>query len=1701
LLKLSDLAARIAQATRRKPQASAFAALALGFVVVVVGVTATRILQGPGLVTDPGGSAPSLRVGVVPSASAIPSGDWQRVDLAPPLVIADLVPTSSDAGGVSLDSSFVLARRDGTPALQLADRLMVSPSLRLARSVSPDGSIMLRPESSLIPGALYRFTLTTVDGGVAGSWAFQAKQPLHVVTTLPGNETTDVPVDTGIEVVFDQDGVGDARSYFEIEPKVAGRFEQHDRTLVFIPSKLELATVYTVTIRRGIPLSGSDQILERDVRFSFETAGQREVERSVAYLGRALLETNTSKPAIVTLGQFVPDGQEPSTSLAVNVHRFPDMSAAIDALRQLVDAPRWANWSTEGIIETQGLPRVMRFEAALAPFDDGTQWFALPDSLPAGWYLIDVPQPGRPAQGVLQVTDVAAYAVVSSTDTVVWVNDAASGDPIAGAEVRSLDPEQSLGRTDAQGLLRAPTPGDLRQADPSDEMAHHPVLIVRDQQGRGAFAALGLETPGGGYPPELQRYWLADDAGSRYWRLLYTDRAVYRSSDTVNAWGFVRDRESGRAPAVLELRLVANAAYDDRSGTSGSVHPPILSFDVRPRSDGSFASAVPLEALPLGGYTLQLWQGQVRVAESFLSVDIIRKPAYQLEVTTARHVYVAGEELQATVQARFFEGTPVPGVDLSIEAFGELTGRTDATGRESIRAKATTDWDGGLNWASIYAASAGAEEGDISAGTELRVLPSSTWIEASGELADGELRLAGTVITVDLADLERRFQADPYADLTPRGALLAGASVSITATEQIPVRRLVGQSYDFIEKKVIDRYDYEIQERSLGSRQLRTDADGSLRLVLPAVTEHSHEVVLTTTDAAGRTMRRSISLSPALPTPRSSATRPYLELPNQCKDQASERYAVGDHMSLTVRDGSGPLPTGSPNRYLFLEAQRGLRDATVQASPTLSATFDAADAPNITFAGVRFTGQGYISAGSYGAAIRPETRALTVELEADAARYRPGGTATVSVRTLGPDGRPVPATVTLRTVDEKLFAIGAAAPVDPLADLYVPVDSGLLSSYTSHQLPIPGSSDCGGGDTGGGGDGRSDFRDALAFRQIVTDAQGRGSLSFRLSDDLTSWRVSAAAVSRELGAGESTLLLPVGLPFFVEPTIAAEYLVRDHPAVRLRAFGTELQEGAAVSFTLESKSLGLAAVTIQGSAFKAVDVALPPLALGEHSITIGARTGSGSDARSDRVTRRFVVVQSRLRRTDGGFAALSADYRSPVGTAGLTTYVFSDAGRARFVPMLESLAVSAGARVDQALAADLARELLIEEFQRDPSQLPPSSFDGSRYLTDVGQVALLPYAGGDLGLTARVALVAPDRFDGARLRQALSSVRGDPEATRERRLLALAGLASLGDPVLPAIREAAADPELTVRERLYVALAAAAAGDDATARTIERELLGSAGERLGPWLRLRVGDDLDDTIEATSLLALVAAGVGDPLAISLQAYVDANPPSETLASLEQVAFARAMLARLPAAQARFAYTVEGRRAVVDLEPAGSLTLTLTPTQAATLRLEPIDGEIGVATSWQVPATTAEMTRDLAVTIERAIAPAGEIGDDQTVAVTLSVRLGAQSLRGCYSVTDLVPSGLVPVARLETWPTEEEEAADIVRPYLIQGQRVEFCAYRDSRRPTVRLRYIAHVVSTGAFVWEPSIIQASEAAQSASFTAEQSISIVAGGAQP
>ena len=94
------------------------------------------------------------------------------------------------------------------------------------------------------------------------AWAVQAAWPLKVTGTLPDDETSDVPRDTGIEITFDQAGVRleDLREHLTISPPVVGELEAHGLTFAYVPAR-PLQLPQTVLHRREVTSSLSPSAL------------------------------------------------------------------------------------------------------------------------------------------------------------------------------------------------------------------------------------------------------------------------------------------------------------------------------------------------------------------------------------------------------------------------------------------------------------------------------------------------------------------------------------------------------------------------------------------------------------------------------------------------------------------------------------------------------------------------------------------------------------------------------------------------------------------------------------------------------------------------------------------------------------------------------------------------------------------------------------------------------------------------------------------------------------------------------------------------------------------------------------------------------------------------------------------------------------------------------------------------------------------------------------------------------------------------------------------------------------------------------------------------------------------------------------------------------------------------------------------------
>ncbi len=610
----------------------------------------------------------------------------------------------------------------------------------------------------------------------------------------------------------------------------------------------------------------------------------------------------------------------------------------------------------------------------------------------------------------------------------------------------------------------------------------------------------------------------------------------------------------------------------------------------------------------------------------------------------------------------------------------------------------------------------------------------------------------------------------------------------------------------------------------------------------------------------------------------------------------------------------------------------------------------------------------------------------------------------------------------------------------------------------------------------------ADFRDWLLFQRVTTGADGRATVTVDLSDDLTSWRVSASAVDTAYRAGGTTMSLPVGLPFFVEAALAQEYLVGDQPVLRLRGYGSALGASDTVTYSVSSSTLGLNGASASAKAFTAASVALPALKAGDHRIRIVASAGSGANRHEDVLIRSIHVVDTRSVQARTASGPLVAGFRLQGGADGQTTVVLSDAGRGRALPVLMGVLGAESGRADELLASSLAQRVLHETFGVPDSDLPTNQVDIGTFRSGNGGLALLPYGSSDLELSAFAALADDPQVEPDTLRDLFQQVRVEDDQTRERRIVALAGLAALGDPVLADVRTAAKASKLTTIERSWLAVAAFAAGDEALAGSLEREVLAKAGQRLGPWVRVKDGG-AETTATTTAVLAIAAAGIGDPVAADLDAFLEANPPRDTLLDLQRAIAARSWAERTPGQAAVASLRVDGTTRRVEVSAAEPTWITLTPAQLASASITPVSGSILVTTRWEAPLDAASLHRDGVTTFSRTVQPTGTVPIDGLVMVDFTVELASGLDLGCWRVTDLVPSGLAPVWGGSNWyrgQGDEEESDRImtVSPWSIQGQRVDFCVARDPQQPVQHLRYAARVVTPGTYRWEPAVIQSS-----------------------
>jgi len=959
-----------------------------------------------------------------------------------------LTPLKIDGLGVSADTVYVIKSKEPLETDLIKKNLRVTPDFPYDLKKISETEWHLEPRQALAPNTLVRISLAAafIDKNNQTnerdySWAYQVKDDFKVLRSIPRDAGTNVPINTGVEITFSHDNYYDYEKYFSINPKVEGKFEQHGRTLVFAPqTALNAGALYTVTIKRGLPLTNSGDALATDYIFTFETQTDSATERDAWHgIYDRLIETNSKYPPLLQVSSYAaPD------KLEVEVFRFNDWQEYLKSIRERDNLPWWSYSKDDFLMNAAELEKINAFTAPVKT-NDRIKYIEFPGSLAKGFYLAEIKNREDKAQVWIQVSDLSAYYNVTKTDTIIWVNDNINKSPADGVKLELLDGGLAA-LTGAQGIALFKTPeAILKNAANEEETKRQYFKITKDDD---ALILPASQVSRGSW-------WESPAEANNYWLYLYTDRPRYQTTDTIKYWGLIKDRAHQPLNEKVTLTLYKEGYVD-------YYYRPvaIMSQKLKLSDLDIFSGEMAIQNLRPDYYTLELKVGEAVVKRSYLTIKPYAKPAFQLSLTPDRHAAFAGDTINLKVKAGFFEGTPAPALPLMLKMpEGNYKFTTDENGEANLTYNKKYYECGNAYgcWPSFVYLSIvpeNSELAEISADTYIRFYGPKVYLETKTIYpVKGEGQVEMTAKFIDLAKLE----ADDWWSRGLGDSPADGVKIDGDLIKTTYIKRETSARYDFINKTTYKTYSYEKREEKIKSFSGATDQNGRYAFKQRLEPETSYRLEYKFFDGQGHFEKKveylyyydGISLNRY-----GDFNYEYYNLNlNDPLTQAVKTYSVNEAVKAVFQKNERPLPDGN-DRYLYLQLQNGLQEYQVTGRHEYEFPFEASDVPNVNLIGVYFDGLSYHStAASYwsqSAKFKIKNRELKIKVKRDKDKYSPGENVKLDIQVTDNNDAALPAEINLNLVDEAYYAV-AEDTASPLESIYTNVGPGALIAFSTHE--------------------------------------------------------------------------------------------------------------------------------------------------------------------------------------------------------------------------------------------------------------------------------------------------------------------------------------------------------------------------------------------------------------------------------------------------------------------------------------------------------------------------------------------------------------------------------------------------------------------------------------------------------------------------
>ncbi len=1638
-----------------------------------------------------------------------------------PSVLSNIsfTPQKADEAGVAYDSGFIITATVALSQRELEQNLTVEPEFEYTISKT-DGGFILKPEQPLLENTVYSFTLGTKEGRTR-TWAFQTRRPFGIVSTTPATDSDEVNTYSGIEIETTHYGV-DMTGYLEIDPPVQGHFESRGYTSVFYPDEYFLSnTKYTVTVKKGLESPFGD-ILAEDYRFSFTTMAGEDIYYGKGerpnYLFGEFSETflSTDIP-LVELG--VPQGGN-SQTITTGVYKFSGSDQYAEALAAHDAFIKGGGHADQFAYPTDSLEHLVTFSSKLVMKGGyGNAGYVVFDKpLPKGWYLLTLSAPdgqGKNAtlQKLIQVSDVSVYTQSLNGETLVWLNSAATGQPINAAGVGVLRPGE-----------KAPT---LSATTDKNGIAVLSTKSVQDD----AYLITKVDAENEFVDKIPLAEYTEPQMSELYYSFLYKDRELYLPTDNVNFWGRLAPRKEGvKLPAALKAELTGSAW-----ASPADPEAAVLSVPVTLQPDGTFTGKLPIENIASDWYTLRVTDDAGKVyCESGFRVYEYEKPLYVVNVTTQKPFYTAREKVDFNLKSTFYNGTPAPNLAFETHSLGDnpVTVTTDLTGlgtvyiNEDKRAfEDHTTWD--PFYSSAYFNSTGMEGQYYAAFGQALIFPRDTMLQAERVKNGYQYDLNITTNRVDTSKVQT---ADDVWANYPQN--ITGAAVNIPVTVSVYrmdyIKEYADSYYDPINKVTVPFYTYREQQTLENQYTVNTlNGKATLKnLPNPKSSEQYYRIELSCKDTAGMKIENSVYIGYYSDSRDSISDLKYYRYANIKENEAdytggyrsgywyndgsTASYEIGESVDIQLLENSKPVSLQGSMLYTVLQ-DKILERGVVANQSTFSFAEAEKHLPNITIRGAYFDGRHVYTVDECRANFAPKAREVDITVTPDKPDYRPGDKVNLKITAAGRDGKPVQGDMVISVVDEAMFTL-APQYTDPAQTLYQSVYSypvASFASYVQHSFYESGGGKGGGGGEGGG-DIRDAFKDAAFFQPVTTDVNGAASVSFTLPENLTSWRITTVSVADtgKLIAGVNLTNINAKLPLFVSPVYNTTYVEGDDIAFTARAYGDKVVNITPVDFTATVTGGNKVKEELKttNTADEYAMFNFGKLGAGDYKATFRVQVGEDTDA----VEYPFTVKQSGLQmQVTHEVAPNAVSSLSPLKYP--VWLGFYDSQYKDYMLTLNNLLSAAGERADQRVAYAVASKLMRQYAEEDEILPSEDPIDVTDYQNSLGGVRVYSYDSTDVQLTARVAAAAPELFNTQTMIKYFNDVLsyggwGDNTSAAA----AIMGLAALKQPVLTDAKALLKKADVLIDlDFLYLTAALAYLGDtdaaqkaydtyvapsivknemwsyyDVTIRprpvndmfagyqtdgTIQSQEAGGKGGSMAPDALTQTGANL----KRTALAMLISMKLGQDDTESLLAYIRDNSAYDVATLLEQTAYVNSFVPKTTDT-AVVAFNKGLFPTNLELKKYGIRFVPFSKSQLAKSNITVKNGSVGIMASYTGVPGNLSPKASPDISIEKTIRPqaGGSLKAGGLVQVVLKVHLNENAPVGIYNLKEWIPSSL----RFDSVDYSSKPDGGIWLDAR-EGQQLTMCLYRsgivqtqDGTTPKQRtdytFTYLARCVTEG-----------------------------------